>query len=165
MSICNACQQTVAFPKCGKRNNSTSRFLFWAWQIIANHHMRSISFASGGDPVSALGVGLLLLLGISEKGPLLQKYALQDTVKKVNCDANRFPPPDFPKRSSWPSFSFQGKPVTRTPPLVFISLAQKLSKILEALAFLRGDEIVPPAPELPWASHAVTLLLPYFLFF
>lgn len=26
--------------------------LFCSWQIIANHHMQSISFASGGDPVS-----------------------------------------------------------------------------------------------------------------
>ncbi|KAK7809914.1 hypothetical protein U0070_000781 [Myodes glareolus] len=30
--------------------NGSSRFLSPPWQIIANHHMQSISFASGGDP-------------------------------------------------------------------------------------------------------------------
>lgn len=41
-------------------------------QIIANHHMQSISFASGGDPVSAPSCSALLWPGVFGKGPSFQ---------------------------------------------------------------------------------------------
>jgi hypothetical protein len=65
-------------------------FLFWPWQIIANHHMQSISFASGGDPVSAWTCFSRSYYKLLRRDSYLKSASLYDTVKTGNCDSNYF---------------------------------------------------------------------------
>lgn len=62
--------------------NGSSRFLSPPWQIIANHHMQSISFASGGDPVSGLGCFSHSCWKFLRQSPCFKDMPLEDTTQK-----------------------------------------------------------------------------------
>lgn len=88
--ICVACQPGGLCSTWGSANGS-SHLLSPPWQIIANHHMQSISFASGGDPVSGLGLFLLSLLGTSEKKPCFKMRPWGHGTKVFYADYSETP--------------------------------------------------------------------------
>lgn len=147
LSIHIACQQIVDYPRHGKGNNYTSHFLFWVWQIIANHHMQSISFASGGDPVSVLGIiffcSCLELLRRSSSSKVCFLGYYQERL--LWCQ------PFLPKLF--------------LTIINFHFIIQELSTILEALAFLRGNETASQCFKIAWCSGHLTACSALFLFF
>lgn len=64
--MCAECMRVHFYACVYKEVFKNSPVLRKCLQIIANHHMQSISFASGGDPVSIFMARVILHLVITQ---------------------------------------------------------------------------------------------------